>query len=230
MKVREIHVSDSDKRSAEIFFDALLKFWDLREGSALDAFARNGQLTLACYANRVAQATAWELGAEHREQLERFPLYDLQIGCSYGMARACEDRFDLVVIDTPQGAHKDSMGQVHFEHFDFFRTTLQQLLKDRGVIVVYVNKEPYDKNEVGSHGYDEYEEYDFRAWLRARSDFYNLGCRSKLEEGEALEAYRSLVEFEGYRVKNTLIVPCFSDVPGKEPYSFRLAMEVKKEK
>lgn len=230
MNVREIHVSDSDKRSAQVFFEALLSFWDLKGCSALDAFARNGQLTLACYHHRVGEATAWELGQEHRSALEMYKLWDLQIGDSYQLARACEDRFDMVVIDTPQGAHKDSTGAVHFEHFDFMRMSLQWLLKDRGIIVVYVNKQPYDKNEVGSHGYDEYDEYDFAKWIEARKEFYGRTCGELCYEDEAIAAYRRVAEFEGFKVKSILTVPCFSDVPGKEPYSFRLALEVAREK
>jgi hypothetical protein len=136
----------------------------------------------------------------------------------------------LVVIDTPQGAHTDSHGNVHFEHFDFFKMTLQWMLKDRGVVVVYVNKAPYDKNEVGSHGYDEYEEYDFPKWMRARSDFYETGCDCRVTEEQAIAAYRRTAEFEGFKVKNVLTVPCFSDVPGKEPYAFRVALEVARER
>jgi hypothetical protein len=233
MKVREIHVSDSDKRSAEIFFEALLKFWDLRTGHALDAFARNGQLTLACYHNKIGRVTAWELGEEHRAALERFQLYDLQIGDSYARANpdnpSRSDKYDLIVIDTPQGAHKDGVGRTHYEHFDFMRMALRNLAQRKCILVVYVNKSPYDKNEVGSHGYDEYEEYDYPQWLRERSDFYLLNCGTELTEDQAIAAYRRLCHGEGYKVKSVLTVPCFSDVSGKEPYSFRLALEVERE-
>jgi hypothetical protein len=230
MKVRETHVSDSDKWSAKVFFDALLAFWDLKKGAVLDAFARNGQLTLNNYAGRVGDTTAWELGEEHRTALERFDLYDLQIGDSYALAKQCEDRFDMIVVDTPQGAHKDSEGKVHFEHFDFLHCVLGWLLKDRGVVVLYVNKVPYDKNREGSHGYDEYAEYDFPAWMRARSDFYGTGCECRVTEDQALAGYRRVIEHEGWELKNTLLVPCFSDVPNREPYSFRVGLEVQKGK
>jgi hypothetical protein len=202
----------------------------LRTGNALDAFARNGQLTLACYHDKIGRVTAWELSAEHRPSLERFQLYDMEFGDSYQLALDHEiEKFDFIVIDTPQGAHKDSKGFVHFEHFDFFRAALAHLAAKRCIVVLYVNKSPYDKDEVGSHGYDEYEEYDFPSWLRARSDFYNVGCETDVSESQALSAYARLARGAGYKVKNTLMVPCFSDVAGREPYAFRVAIEVERE-
>ena len=229
MKVREVHTSDSDRRSAQVFFDALLAFWDFRAGSALDAFARNGQLTVQNYSNMVERVTAWELGEEHRPSLEKFNLYDLEFGDSYRLADEYQgDPFNLVVIDTPQGAHKDSYGNVHFEHFDFIKVALKKLASRKCVLVLYVNKDPYDKNEVGSHGYDEYEEYDFAAWMAARQEVYGT-TGNQVTEGEALTAYRRLVHWCGYKTNSVLMVPCFSDVPGRKPYAFRIALEVERE-
>lgn len=233
MKVRETNVSDSDKRSARLFFDSLTRFWDLSQGTALDAFARNGQLTLPGYIGRTKDVHAWELSPEHEIALRMLGVDEIKIGCSYEQVavRAPTDpKYDMVVIDTPQGAHKSSNGVTHFEHFDFFRLTLAKLLKDRGIVVLYVNKHPYDKSEVGSHGYDEYDEYDFKAWMAAREDFYQvpLGYGAALAEEVMIGAYRRVASAAGWSLGSLLQVPCFSDVPDREPYAFRLALELRR--
>jgi hypothetical protein len=232
VKIRQVNVSDSDKMSARAFFDALGRFWDLKSRRALDAFARNGQLTVQMY-TRLALGTyieAWELGEEHREALVNLGVSTVHIGDSYARAEAFQDKFDMVVIDTPQGAHHDSTGAVHFEHFDFFRLTLQNLLKDQGLVVLYVNKHPYDKNEVGSHGYDEYDEYDFGAWMQTRAKFYDcdVGYAGTLAEEYMIKAYRRVASEQGWSLGSMLTVPCFSDVPGRAPYAFRLALELRR--
>jgi tRNA G37 N-methylase Trm5 len=229
VKVREANVTGADKRSARLFFDALMGFYDTDKWAVLDAFARNGQLTLPMYikAVRDGYVEAWELGPEHEKALKMLGPNQVRIGDSYSLAVECERMFDMVVIDTPQGAHKDSHGYVHYEHFDFLELTLRKLLKDRGVVVLYVNKSPYDKAEVGSHGYDEYAEYDFGKWMDARLHYYQ-SSRKTLTEERVVDTYRGRAHAAGYQVKNILIVPCFSDVPGKEPYAFRLALELER--
>lgn len=230
MKVRETNVSDSDKASAELFFDTLLQFYDPTKWEVLDAFARNGQLTVPNYIDRLDQqggcVDLWELGPEHHDDLLRFGPRDLRIGDSYTTAVKCDRKYDMVVIDTPQGVHADDRDIKHVEHFDFMKITMQRLLKDRGIIVLYVNRQPYDKNEVGSQGYDEYDEYDFEAWMDARGRFYRCHDPRNLQMNEALFGYQRLIGICNFQLMNTVVVPCFSDVPGKEPYAFRLALEV----
>jgi hypothetical protein len=225
MKVRESNVSISDKHSAELFFRAVTGFWDLSGARALDAFARNGQLTVPYYYRDVEELHLWELGREHVPDLSKFSPKMLKIGDSYTTAAQNAERFDFIVIDTPQGAHRDAQGETHYEHFDFFRIAMQKLAKDSCVVVLYVNKSPYDKAKVGSFGYDEYEEYDFAGWMDARREYYGVSPIGIGEE-EALAAYRHHATQEGFRVANALMVPCFSDVPDKAPYAFRLALEL----
>jgi hypothetical protein len=225
MQVRTVNVSDADGKSAQLFFDALTGFYDLSEARALDMFARNGQLTVSKYAGKVRDVDAWELGPEHEQALLALgPNVAVKIGCSYLTASWKDARYDLIVIDSPQGAHKDYMGVVHFEHFDAIQL-VRRLAKDRCLVVLYVNREPYDKNVEGDFGYDQYDEYDFRAWMEARRTFYSHSPY-KLTDAVAIHAYAREFGFMGFDVVNTLVVPCYSDVPRRESYSFRVAFEI----
>lgn len=231
MNIRQVNVSVSDKLSAMVFFQALDGIYDLGNCRILDAFARNGQLTLASYA-KVANASdivAWELSEEHEGALRKFTS-NVSIGCSYEKAILNEKsarKFDMIVIDTPQGLHKTGYGDVAVEHFNFLPLALN-MLKPIGVLVLYVNKEPYDKNKSGSHGYDEYAEYDFKKWMQVRQDFYGVQDGRYVDESQAVEGYRKFLLSWGWRLGGTVMVPCFSDVPGKNSYAFRLALQVER--
>lgn len=228
MKVRETNVSDSDKASAKLFFDTLAGFYDMSNWRVLDAFARNGQLTVPNYISRVGEVEAWELGEEHRSALQDLGCMEVHIGDSYARSHGFTEKFDMVVIDTPQGVHADDQMKTHVEHFDFMRIAMDRLLLDRGMLVLYVNRQPYDKTEVGSQGYDEYDEYDFPAWMAERTRFYRCRDPKHLKMSEALFGYERIIAIGGFALVNTVIVPCFSDVPGKEPYAFRIGLEVQR--
>lgn len=221
MKVRQTDVSQADKASAQVFFDALFGFFDIGQGRVLDAFARNGQLTVSSYAKRVPHLTCWELGPEHEEALRKFTS-DVVIGDSYKTLMAEGRTFDLVVIDTPQGIHADSRGTKHVEHWDFLEYSLQNLVPG-GVVVLYVNKSPYNRDELGTFGYDEYKEYDYKSWMKAREEYYGS---SVITEEQAIQTYREVLADMDRKMGRVLMVPCFSDVPGLEPYAFRLGFEV----
>lgn len=229
MQVRHVNVSDADGRSAKLLFDVLTGFYDLREARACDMFARNGQLTVANYAGRVASVDAWELNAEHMGALRAIAAnVSVRIGCSYLQAAIAVGRYDLIVIDSPHGAHTDYSGAVRYEHFHAL-TQLPKLAKDRCIVVLYVNKSPYDRAVEGDHGYDRYEEYDFGEWMRPRAQFYGFNPR-RITEAMALCAYEQELLMLGFKTVNTVIVPCYSDVPRKENCAFRLGLEVVRQK
>ncbi len=223
MRVRSVDVSASDIASSSVFFDALTKMWDLTKGEVLDAFARDGTITVNQYRHKVGAVDCWELMNQHASTLAHLEPRDIKFACSYFLASQTKRKYDMVVVDTPQGLHDDHKGEVHVEHFDFLRL-VPKLLKDVGIIVLYVNKSPYDKAKAGSHGYDEYDSYDYSKWLAARSIFYQCDPL-RLTEEAAVKAYREHLGTAGFMVKKTLLVPCFSDVVGLEPYAFRLAIE-----
>jgi len=226
MQVRTVDVTDADARSAKLFFDALTGFYDLSEARALDMFARNGQLTIGNYLDKVKTVTAWELNGEHLPALLALgpKVAEVAIGCSYLSAVGATKRYDLIVIDSPQGAHKDFTGGVRFEHFHALRN-LKTLAKPRCIVVLYVNKQPYDKAEAGDHGYDAYDEYDFAAWMKERQSFYSHSP-FKISDAVALHAYEREMGFMGFDVVNTVMLPCYSDVPRRENYAMRIGLEI----
>jgi hypothetical protein len=223
VKVRQVEVSKADSKSAEIFFHALTSYYDLSEANALDMFARTGALTVTNYFYHVEGLDVWELNPDHQSDLEAFSPDEVKIGCSYKHLEECDKQYDLIVVDTPQGLHSDWQGVVHAEHFGVL-SKLSRIMAERCIVVLYVNMAPYDKAHHGSQGYDEYEEYNFSEWMRLREDFYEGDF--VVTEAQALAVYEKLFEAHGYCMKSALMIPCFSDVPGLEPYAFRLAIEV----
>ena len=225
MQVKTEHAMIKDVLSARAFFRAMNAIHGMKEWKVLDAFARNGDLTVSSYISWINSTNleCWELSPQHEHTLKTYTR-DVKIGCSYQRLQsiAPDQKYDMVVIDTPQGLHKDANGMLRVEHFSFLQSAMK-LVGKKCMFVLYVNKWPYDKSKEGSHGYDEYDEYDYSAWMADRTDFYGA---SHFTEVTALLAYTQLVEDAGLSVANMLMVPCLSDVPGKEPYAFRLGLEV----
>lgn len=226
MKVREVRVSDADQKSAKILFDTLKSFYDLSKSTALDMFARTGDLTVKNYVDDVYELDLWELGSEHLPALLRFGARDVYIGCSYKRLEDTKRTYDLIIVDTPQGCHHDYQNNIHTEHFGVLER-IGKLVNQKAIVVLYCNRDPYNKDEVGSQGYDEYAEYNFEAWSEARMDFFQTDS-NKMTTAEMLSGYEKRLAQFGLEVVNTVVVPCYSDVPGKEPYAFRAAFEVVK--
>jgi hypothetical protein len=226
MQVKTVNATQADVSSAAVLFDALHRlrelFWGDQPINALDAFARNGQLTVSQYVGwKDTKVTAWELGAEHEQALKDLGCADVQIGCSYQSLANCmyTEPINLLVIDTPQGLHADYRGVPMVEHFQFIKASMN-VLAERSVVVLYVNTDPYDATQVGEHGYDTYKEYDYKTWMDARTQFYG---DARPSTDEALAAYRRMFNNHGFKIDLPLVVPCLSDVPGKAPYAFRVA-------
>lgn len=228
LSIREVSTSEADQQSARVFFAAVLGMFDLKKSVALDMFARTGELTVANYRKSVGEMHAWELMPEHEETLRENHNPDVvMIGCSYHTAQVAERdgfQFDFIVVDSPQGAHHDFASNTHFEHFDVVREVLPKIASEECIVVLYVNKAPYNKDEFGSHGYDQYSEYDYANWMDARKEFYGS---EKITEEQAIAAYRKAVA-EWATVEQVLTVPCFSDVPDYPAYAFRLALKLKR--
>lgn len=215
-----------DKVWTSQFFHLVHEFYDLRGADALDMFARDGELTVQNYAYKVKNLDVWELSEIHQKALMEYRPRDLKIGCAYNQLVETQRHYDFIVIDNPQGVHHDGNHQRRFEHFSVI-PGLAPIMNKKCVIVFYVNKQPYDKAEVGAHGMDDYEEYDYKKWIEAREDFYQYDPYNLTEEA-AMRAYRAAFHRIGYKIKTQIIVPCHSDVPGREPYGFRLAIELER--
>jgi hypothetical protein len=175
----------------------------------------------------VKAADAWELCPDHAQALRSMGAREIRIGCSYRSLEETQRRYGLIVVDTPQGVHANCQGERRVEHFGVL-DRIDRLVAERAVIVLYVNRQPYDKAELGEHGYDRYEDYDFGYWMNVRSFFYSTDVPDDVSEERALGAYRRRLSACGLRVVNTLTVPCHSDVAGYPPYAFRLALEVER--
>jgi hypothetical protein len=229
MKIEHVDIEDVDRQASEHFFGAVARAYDLHEMDALDAFARNGQLTVSHYAPWVKSVSCWELCNEHRAALEAIPgVTEVDIGCAY-MTSDFEryvggKKYDLVVIDSPMGFHTDVQGRVMCEHFNFLEESTEHLLKDRALVVLYVNKMPYDPSVTGHHGRDSYEHFDFNGWMTRRYDFYGS---EYVGEADALAKYDNVFLNMGREVKSVLIWPCPQGQPGFPP-AFRLVLEVVK--
>lgn len=226
MKVKTVNISDADVRSARTLFSAVGAVYDVANLPVLDAFARNGQLTVSsCQQTGMDNIECWELGAEHEASLRERGIEEVRIGCSYKQLRVTLKegrRFGGVIIDTPQGLHLDYEGVARSEHFSFLEECLP-LLEDTALIVLYVNKKPYNRDAVGSHGYDEYAEYDYDTWMQSRKTFYGS---AEITEEQAIASYRQLLNCHGFCINSLISIPCFSDVPGLPPYAFRLSLQV----
>lgn len=234
MQVKTVNATEADKISAKVLFDSLFALRDLywpdqKPLRVLDAFARNGQLTVSQTVGRPkTKVSAWELGVEHMDALEQLGCDEIKIGCSYKhMEEAIAEgkEYDLIVIDTPQGLHNSADGKVRVEHFDFLAESLDLMPEDGGVFVLYVNTSPYDAGSIGEHGYDKYHEYDFGKWMEARTKFYG---QSVFPIDMAVEEYRARLESWGYSMEQVMVIPCLSDVPDKEPYAYRIAFKAQK--
>lgn len=242
MQVKTVNATDADKASAVVLFKTLFGmrelFWPTVRLShslrVLEPFARNGQLTIKSYCDDYnVIVEAWELNKEHLPALKAMPaVYSTSIGCSYGLLAKYFDRLaavppDVVVIDTPQGIHHDENNSPYVEHFDFLQAVFTLFKKSGGVVVLYVNLDPYDAKAQGEHGYDTYKEYDFVEWQKKRALYYHgTSTVVPLTASCALTKYEAEAKLFNLKLSLPLMVPCYSDVPGKDPYAFQLAFRV----
>jgi len=212
-----------DFRTMAVFFDALFRTYDLKRAEALDMFARDGSLTVMHYAHRVSDVDLWEINPEHEKALRVFSPRDLVIGCAHQELRNTTRKYDMIVVDGPQGLYSAYDG-VHSEHFDVL-PLLPRVMKDRCVVVLYVNLRPYDASKLGSHGKDTYPEFDFQEWMRRRSEFYGTAEPQFLTLAKAMGAYEWWAGEAGLEIRSHLVVPCYELGIGM-PRSFRIALEM----
>ncbi len=217
-------IDAADEKAAQLFFNAFVDFYDLKDLRALDMFARDGMLTVKRYYKDVKSVDCWELNPEHKEALKQYNPREIVIGDSYETVKMCTRSYGMIVVDTPQGIY----GGGHVEHFDMI-PLLPRIMNDRCIVVLYVNKRPYDKLASGHYGRDEYPEYDYKAWMRAREDFYSYqGYRrfvGPTDEVSALNTYQNKFSEGGFSTKSVLVMPCYDFADGLPP-SFRMALEL----
>ncbi|MDH5184869.1 MAG: hypothetical protein OEX12_13385 [Gammaproteobacteria bacterium] len=232
-KIRELPKSLADTRSAELLFNAIADFYDMSQATVLDMFARDGAITIRSYQDKVRNVHAWELDGKHERILSNINnVSEVVVGCSYTHLQrskgTLQGHYDMVVLDTPLGLHRDEEGNTRCEHFDALRGVIDSgILKDKSLIVMYCNRNPYNRDEIGSHGYDEYEDYNFDEWMALRATFYKVS--GPLTEEQMISAYRSVALQYGYQLSGVIATPCHSDIQGSPPYAFRLCLELTKD-
>ena len=211
-------VDAMDHRGADVFFNALAQCANLQDRRAVDMFARDGVLTVARYFDKVKTLDLWEMNPAFKTALEQIPANEVIIRDSYQTVVHCPGKYDFIVVDTPQGVYDCTLGQVA-EHF-MFLPLLRKVMSDDCIVVVYVNKDPYVRDEVGNFGRDRYDTHDHEIWMGYRRSFYGSQV---VEEGQAITTYKRLFDSMGFRTTKVLATPCWDDSPGL-PASFRLAL------
>lgn len=189
-------------------------------GSALDMFARKGDMSVVNCPDWMWDA--WEIEPTCRVALESLGCRKVVIGDTYDIVQNWPFKYDMIWVDGPQGIFPDSKGGRHSEHLDLIPQALSMLRHGWGLLVLYVNKEPYNKVQEGDFGLDTYSEYDFDEWMKNRVDFYG---KCVITESEALLSYETLIRRCGYGVKSMMMWPSIMDMPGMPP-SFRLVLEI----
>ena len=139
---------------------------DLGNMTALDFFAREGDWQTSYYANLVSKIHAWEIDPNFEVSLRKnLPSNaEIKIGDSYEHARECREKFDLIVLDNPQGC----FGRDYCEHFEAIPVILP-LLKDVCILIFNVKSKPFN-----------YE--DKAEWRKKRDDFYGVDATELSEE------------------------------------------------
>lgn len=219
-------IAQADRKGASLFFQAIKTFWsDWKDVEALDMFARNGELTVRHYVDFTDKLDVWDWNPSNIEPLQRFPVRRINVGCSFTALKTCPRQYDMVVCDSPQGMFHAEDGHDRVEHFEIV-PQLHSILKDRSLVVLYVNKEPYDRGQVGHFGHDYAERYHFGSWMLARERFYGIKDGRYLTEQEALATYQAQFARHGLKIVNMMITPCITaGLPGMPP-AFRLALEL----
>lgn len=215
-------IDGADFRAANLFYNMVTNFYDLRQTVALDAFARDGSLTVCNYYKEVMALDVWEY-QDLSEQLKQYGPRNIVIGDSFRTVVDHTEKYGFIVVDTPQGLYEGG-GMVTAEHFDFL-PLMADIMEDRCIVVVYVNSQPYNKDEIGSYGREEYEQYDFDKWALEREGFYGITKGQEVTPEIATHTYRNVFKQMGYEIESMILGPCYSFAPGL-PRSFRLALEL----
>lgn len=180
---------------------------NLRDFSALDFFAREGDWQTIAYAREVGSIEAWEVNPEFLPGLQRnLPDATVRIVDSYDFGKDSKDRFDFVVLDNPQGVF--GPGDQYCEHFEALAVALR-LLNPGAFLIFNMNYAPFN--------FDAHPD-----WQERRAAFYGRVDTSSLSiEDFLLPFYRKYLAERGFET-----IQCFGQ-PRNDEYLayavFRLA-------
>ncbi len=148
---------------------------------ALDFFAREGDWQTFYYAQKVLCVHAWEIDPKFEANLRKNLPSNSQItiGDSFEIIKNNSQKFDMVVLDNPQGC----FGQNKCEHFDALPLILDHVSNDC-IIIFNVKTEPFD-----------YE--DKIEWKKRRNEFYGIEA-SNLKKDFIFKFYKEFFKIRGF--------------------------------
>jgi hypothetical protein len=157
---------------------------DFSSIKALDFFAREGDWQTSSYASLVDQIHAWEIESNYESALKKnLPkTAKIKIGDSYELAKVCQEKFDLIVLDNPQGC----FGNDYCEHFEAIEA-VKFLMNDSCLLIFNVKTKPFD-----------YE--DKLIWRKKRDNFYGTDA-SELSEEFVHQFYKKYFQSLGWTVE-----------------------------
>ena len=216
----------ADAHSDFDFFSNLLSFYTIT-GNSLELCSGDGARTIASYRALIdGPLDVCEISSKHKPALMELDLRKITFDCSYRYVQDSKEKYQMVVVEGPQGTHKDWLGNMHAEHLGFI-PSVTKIMEDHSLLVLYCNRRPYNRAVFGHHGCDKYDTYDYNLWMKMRKAFFNHSPQS-IPYHVMLKTYTDKLEGAGFRVVNVFMQPCYSDVPELPPYGFRLGLELEK--
>ncbi len=163
----------------------------LKEMQALEVFAHSGFLHTRDYHPHVATLEAWELDPRQEVELRRnLPGADIKITDSYEEIRKTPRRYNLILLDAPDGVYGDH--DQYCEHFQMLSEVFQ-VAADATVLVVNVVP-----------GYPDVppERSQFTAKrLEHRRRFYGTDRPAWVPIADMIPVYRRRIEEQGFELE-----------------------------
>jgi hypothetical protein len=160
----------------------------LKNMTALDFFAREGDWQTQYYAKKVKKLYAWEVDPIFEQKLKsNLPKgTEITIGNSFALAKEKNNFFDLVVLDNPQGCYGNN--NMYCEHFEAIDPALELLKFNGGLLIFNVKTTPFN-----------YE--DKIEWQKRRNDFYSMEDCSDLNKEFIFDFYEKYFSERDYITK-----------------------------
>jgi 16S rRNA G966 N2-methylase RsmD len=157
----------------------------------LDFFAREGDWQTSYYAKKINKIHAWEVDKRFLENLKsNLPKNsDIVIGDSFKLAAECIEKFDLVVLDNPQGIFGEN--NEYCEHFEALHLIIK-LLKRESIVIFNVKTKPFNYSHKES-------------WQKRRNKFYGLEDCSYLTSDFVKNFYKKYFFNLGYQTKDIFL-------------------------
>jgi len=158
---------------------------DLKNMIALDFFARQGDWQTMHYADKVLETHAWEINESYKKNLiKNLPNNSkVLIGDSFDLAKKESKKFDMIIIDNPQGCFGENYE--HCEHFEAIDAGIRLLKYEGGILIFNVKTKPFN--------------YDSNIrWQRRRNTFYLVEDASDLSEDFMFNFYKNYLSLGNF--------------------------------